>query len=355
MKDVAELFVTLQTSFHEALVRINAAARGIALVVDADCRLIAVITDGDARRAILAGVPLQAPVSAVLERRPPAPPITAPQSSTAADVIALVKRTGVSHVPLIDESARVVGLVGLDDLLSDEARPLQAIVMAGGLGKRLHPLTASTPKPMLPVGDRPLMEHTIVQLSSAGIRQVHIATHYLSEQISEHFGNGERFGLDVRYVPEEKLLGTVGAVGLMPTSDAPMLVVNGDILTSLDFRAMVSFHREHRADLTVAVRHHEVQVPYGVVETDGVNMVGVTEKPVHRHLVNAGVYLLESTVRQYIPTGERCDMTDLIQVLIREGRTVICFPVWEYWRDIGHSDEYEQAQQDVKNGRLQSL
>lgn len=352
MMQLTSLFVASETSFHDVLTTINKAARGIALVVDDERHLIGVITDGDARRAILAGVPLSAPAATILKGKPAGAPITAPAGAPTHELVALVRRTGVSHVPLVDEASCVVGLVGLDDLLAEEELSLQAVVMAGGFGSRLHPLTETVPKPMLPVGGRPLIEHIVTSLSGAGIRQVSIATHYLAEQITEHFGDGERFGVDVRYVPEERLLGTVGAVALLPDLDTPMLVINGDILTTLDFRAMLAFHREHAADLTVAVRRFEVQVPYGVVETDGVNLRGLAEKPVHHHLVNAGIYLLEPSVPQFIPPGERYDMTDLVQALLAAGRTVICFPVWEYWRDIGHGDDYEQAQVDMKNGRL---
>lgn len=353
MKDPNKLFVTPATSFRDVLAIINAAGQGIALVVDEARHLIGVITDGDARRAVLAGVPLTASTEQLLQRKPQSSgPITAPAATPIHELVTLVQRTGVSHVPLVNDESQVVGFVGLDDLLAEEDLALQAVVMAGGLGRRLQPLTENTPKPMLKVGDRPLMEHIIETLSQAGIRQVNIATHYLSEQITEHFGDGGRFGVEVNYMPEKRLLGTVGAVGLLPENGTPTLVINGDILTTVDFRAMLSFHREHHADLTVAVRHHEVQVPYGVVESDGVNLTGISEKPKHRHLVNAGIYLMEPHVRQYIPSGERCDMTDLIELLLGARRTVICFPVWEYWRDIGHSSDYAQAVDDVRNGRL---
>lgn len=353
MKDVAALFVGAETSFYDVLRRINAAARGVALVVDAQHTLIGVITDGDSRRAILAGVPLSTSARELLASKVVPKPITAPVSTPLRELAALMRRTGVSHIPLVDEANHVVNLIGLNDLLlQEEGGALQAVVMAGGYGRRLHPLTAETPKPMLPVGDRPLIQHIVDGLSQAGIRQVHIATHYLAEQISDHFGDGKQLGVDVQCFVEEHQLGTAGAVSLMPESDSAMLVINGDILTTVDFRAMHAFHREHEADLTMAVRRYEVQVPYGVVSTDGPRLLGVVEKPVHAYLVNAGIYVLEPSARCYIPAGQRYDMTDLVDALIRAGRNVICFPVWEYWRDIGHNQDYEQAQADVKNGRL---
>ena len=352
MKDVKALFVSLDTSFRDVLARINTATRGVALVVDAEGALVGVVTDGDSRRAILKGLPLSAPARDLLTSKEGAQPITAPASMPLQDLAALMRRTGISHLPLVDEANHVVEMLGLDDLLWQEELSLSAIVMAGGLGHRLRPLTVDTPKSMLPVGDVPIIQHIVEGLRQAGIRQVHIATHHQADQIQKHFGGGEDFGLDVQCLVEKQRLGTAGAVRLMPEGDSPMLVINGDILTMMSFRAMLGFHREHHADLTMAVRNYDVEVPYGVVKTEGVRLLGVVEKPVHEHLVNAGIYLLEPSVRRFIPADERSDMTDLVQALIAAGRNVICFPVWEYWRDIGLNHDYEQAQDDVKSGQL---
>jgi NDP-sugar pyrophosphorylase family protein len=226
------------------------------------------------------------------------------------------------------------------------------MVMAGGYGTRLRPLTDETPKPMLPIGSRPLLELIVSQLRDAGIRKVNLATHYKSEVITEHFKDGSDFGVDIRYVKEDQPLGTAGALSLLEDSDEPLLVVNGDILTRVDFRAMLNFHREHNADLTVAVRQYEFRVPYGVIEADGVWIKGISEKPVVRQFINAGIYLLSPSVRAVIPNGQHFDIPDLVHRLIEEGRPVVCFPVREYWLDIGKADQYDQAKSDVANGRF---
>jgi len=239
-------------------------------------------------------------------------------------------------------------------LLPDRALPLQAVIMAGGGGTRLRPLTENVPKPMLPVNDRPLMELIIEQLSQAGIRQVNVTTHYKGQQIVDHFGDGQDFGVELNYINEDRPLGTAGALGLMKTPQEPVLVINGDVLTQLNFRAMFDYHREHQADLTVAVRKYDLNVPYGVIESDGAFVRGLVEKPLLSFFVNAGIYLLEPSVHRYIPHGQRFDMTDLIQRLLEEERPVVSFPVVEYWLDIGLHADYKQAQEDIENRRLES-
>lgn len=223
--------------------------------------------------------------------------------------------------------------------------------MAGGYGTRLRPLTDDLPKPMLPVGTKPLLELIVEQLRVAGIRQVNVATHYRGEVITDHFKDGQDFGVEIRYVKEDQPLGTAGALSLLEESDEPLLVMNGDILTRVDFRAMLNFHREHNAELTVGVRQYEFRVPYGVVNTNGVDVTGISEKPVVRQFINAGIYLLNPLVRRVIPNGRPYDIPELIENLLKEKRCVVCFPIREYWLDIGKSDQYDQAKADMASGR----
>jgi NDP-sugar pyrophosphorylase family protein len=205
---------------------------------------------------------------------------------------------------------------------------------------------------MLPVGDQPLLELIIEQLRQAGIRRVNLTTHYKGEIIARHFGDGRDFGVEIRYVKEDQPLGTAGALSLLDESDQPLLVVNGDILTRVDFRAMLDFHREHQAHMTVAVRQYEFRVPYGVIKTDGVAITGISEKPLARYFINAGIYLLNPKVCRFIPNGQSYDMTDLISRLVAAGRRVVGFPVREYWLDIGQVEDYQRALADVRNGEV---
>jgi NDP-sugar pyrophosphorylase family protein len=253
------------------------------------------------------------------------------------------------HIPLVDETGRVVDVALLNELVKESKLPLTAVVMAGGYGTRLRPITKGLPKPMLPIGDRPLLELTVHQLREAGIRSVNVATHYKRDVIASHFGDGRSFGVEIRYVEEDQPLGTAGALSLLKTSDDPFLVINGDVLTQVDFHAMLDFHREHKADMTVAVRQHETRLPHGVVEIDGTTITRISEKPVLRHFMNAGIYLLNPEMCRLVPSGQRYDMTDLISRLIAEGYRVVSFPIREYWLDIGQVEDYEKALSDFEN------
>jgi NDP-sugar pyrophosphorylase family protein len=264
-----------------------------------------------------------------------------------------MQQSMVRQVPLLDEEDRVVDLLTFEDLVPEQRMPVQAVIMAGGLGKRLRPLTDDLPKPMLPIGGEPLMERTIRQLRDTGIHRVHVTTHYRPEKVMDHFGDGSNFGVQLNYVTEEQPLGTAGALGLLDTPSEPLLVINGDIITAVDYRALFAFHREHEADLTVAVRQYELQVPYGVIHAQDALVSRVEEKPQLQFLVNAGIYLLEPGVFRYIPRSEHLDMPDLIHRLVEDGRTVVSFPVREYWLDIGQLADYERAQQDVLDGVIQ--
>jgi dTDP-glucose pyrophosphorylase/CBS domain-containing protein len=348
---VRDLCVSPETTLRQVMERINVTLRSIALVVDADRRLLGTITDGDVRRALLSDARLDFRVSELLRGREQARPITAPVGSEPAFLLRLMRVHSVRQVPLLDGDGRVVDLVAQGDLIPDSAQPLQAMIMAGGNGMRLRPLTEDTPKPMLPVGGRPLMEIIVERLRRAGIKRVHVATHYKTEKIMDYFGDGDDFGVEMDYVTEDRPMGTAGAIGMIPEPTATMLVINGDILTDVDLNAMLAFHRNHAAALTVAVRKYDMSVPYGVLECDGPRVRSVAEKPVVNFFVSAGIYLLEPVAHTFVGDDERTDMTDLIRRLLDSGRTVVNFPLLEYWIDIGQPDDYLQAQNDVKNSR----
>lgn len=351
--DIKAISIPITTSIRDTIVAIDRGSCGIAVVVDTDRRLIDTVTDGDARRAILAGIDLKQPVSALMARKiDHQKPVTALVETGRDELLALMQQHVVRQIPLLDGVGHVVDLVILDDLIPVDDLPIQAVIMAGGFGTRLRPLTEDLPKPMLQVGGKPLMERVIEQLQHAGIRRVNVTTHYKPEKIIGHFGNGHAFGVELNYVHEEQPLGTGGALGMMPTPQEPVLVMNGDILTQVNFRSLYAFHKEQRADLTVAVRRFEMQVPYGVIECEGTRVQQLREKPQVGFLVNAGIYLLEPSVYQFIPQNTSFNMTDLIQWLLDAKRTVVSFPIREYWLDIGQHADYAQAQDDMNSGRL---
>jgi NDP-sugar pyrophosphorylase family protein len=252
----------------------------------------------------------------------------------------------------LDDGLKVAGLVTLEELLPDQFIHCQAVIMAGGFGTRLRPLTEKLPKPMLPMGDRPLMEWIVGQMKETGVGCINITTHYLPEKIKEHFGDGSNFGIKINYVSEDQPLGTAGALSLIESPNDPLLVINGDILTKMDFKNLFRYHRENYADLTIAVRQYEIQVPYGILECEGTKVKSIKEKPRLSLLINAGIYLLDPIAYKYIPNGAKFDMTELIQQLIDHGRNVISFPIVEYWTDIGQFADYQRAQEDVKDWRI---
>ena len=344
--DILENCIYPSDSIREAMACIERSTAKVALVVDGQHKLLDTITDGDVRRSILAGDDLDAPVGLLRDRKINSPytqAVTALVGTETPVLLRLMRDRNVRQIPLLDSENRVVGLVTLEDLAPREVLQLRAVIMAGGFGERLMPLTKDLPKPMLPVGGRPLLELIIEQLQKAGLRRVNLTTHHKAKAIEDHFGDGENFGVEIRYVKENSPLGTAGSLRTLASSNEPLLVINGDILTRVDFRAMHDFHTAHQADMTVAVTQHDFHIPYGVVETKGADIISISEKPVVQHFINAGIYLLQPSVCQYIPSARPYDMPDLITQMIQEGHRVVSFPVHEYWLDIGQADDYSKA------------
>ena len=315
----------------------------IALVVDEGGRLLATVTDGDVRRGLLRGTGLDAAVLSVAGRNPTTAAMGTPVE-LLADVMA---QRGIRHIPLLDKDGLVVDLALLTELATPTPLPHIAVVMAGGEGRRLRPLTNDVPKPMLPVGDRPLIETIIRRLLADGFRKIVVSTHYRGKQLEQYLGDGSLFRASIEYLAEPVGLGTIGGVRmLLDRVQHPLVVVNGDILTTLSFRALLAFHDAEGAAITVCVRRHPMAVPFGVVELQGERVIGLREKPSLDLFINAGMYVLERRAIEAIPNGIRCDATDLMEKLLAAGETVAAFPVREYWRDIGGPEDYHRAQQE---------
>lgn len=348
MSDLSHLCIAPDGSLREAMEDIDANSKGIVLVCVED-RVVGTVTDGDIRRAILQGIDLNAPVSTIVDRKKessPSSPVTAAVGTDHGAVLKLMREHSVRQIPLLDSEGRIKQLLTLDELVPEQALPMEAVIMAGGLGTRLRPLTEHIPKPMLPVGDRPLLQRTVERLREAGISRVHLTTHYKSEVIQQHFGNGSEFGMDIRYVEEDEPMGTAGALCRLNGTSQPLLIINGDILTNVDFRAMFQFHQEHDAYMTIAVKQIELAVPYGVVELGDSGVTGITEKPVMRHFINAGIFLLNPEACEFVPHDRPYDMPDLINALVEARKRVVAFPIREYWLDIGQIEHYRRALSD---------
>jgi len=319
---------------------------GLALVTDASRKLLGVIVDIDIRRALLRGGGLDTPVQSAMNRKP----VTIPAGATREAIAAAFRAHAKSHLPLVDAKGRLTGLVERSDFATIAPRfGNRVVVMAGGAGIRLRPLTENTPKPMLRLGDKPILEHLVAQMAEAGFSRFSFTVNYLADQIKRHFGDGSKWGVEIDYVHETKPLGTAGALGVLKSGDTePLIVLNGDILTKVDFAALLSFHRAEKGLATICVKHHEIQVPYGVVEQSRRKLHRFVEKPTQRFLVNAGIYVLDPKVLAWIPKRRACDMPEFLS-LIRARRRggVACFPMQEYWLDIGSHQEFRRAEVDI--------
>ena len=319
---------------------------GIVLVTDAAGRLLGVAADIDVRRALLHGSGLDSPILKALNRRP----ITLRVDAAPEKIAAAFRTHQKSHIPLVDGKGRLKGLAELSEYATIPRRyPNRVVVMAGGVGKRLRPLTSNTPKPMLLLGDKPILEHLIEQMAAAGFSRFTFAVNYLAEQITHHFANGSRWGVEIDYVHEKKPMGTAGALSLLKAGDAaPLIVLNGDILTKVDFAALLDFHRAEKGLATICVKHHEIQVPYGVVEQSRRKLSRFVEKPTHRFLINAGIYVLEPRVLAWLPHRRAIDMPNFLHTIRAHRRgAVACFPLQEYWLDIGGPQEFSRAEKEI--------
>ncbi|WP_338081965.1 nucleotidyltransferase family protein [Donghicola mangrovi] len=339
-KNLQDLMVSLDATIRESIAAIDRGARQIALVVDGENRLLGVVTDGDIRRALLRGVDIQAPVSEIVERR--FSYVTELQGYAAAR--RLMREKSIHHVPILGPDNEVLDLVSIDDVSGLRRRDTEVILMAGGLGTRLRPLTETVPKPMLPVGGRPLLELIIENFVEQGFTNFTVSLNYKGEMISDHFGDGAAFGARIKYQQETQRMGTAGALSLLPERpNAPFVVMNGDLLTSMRFDALESFHIENGSIATMCAREYSVQVPYGVIETEGSRLSKIVEKPVHNHYVNAGIYMLSPEALDFIEPETPLDMPVLFERLVEAERIASVFPMREYWIDIGRIEDLERA------------
>jgi dTDP-glucose pyrophosphorylase len=318
---------------------------GMVLVTGPGERLLGVVVDSDIRKAILRGRGLDARLETAMNRKP----VTLRHGLKPADIAAFFRKNPRASIPLVDAKGRVRGLAQLTQHLSGGSElPNRVVLLVGGMGRRLMPLTADTPKPLLPVGDKPILETIIEQCAAAGLRRFTLALSHGAEQIRRHFGDGSRLGVSIDYLAERKPLGTAGALSLLKAGEKePLLVMNGDLLTKVDFAALLRFHAEEKCLATLCVREYEFQVPFGVVSMDGHSLGGIVEKPVQRCFVSAGIYVVEPSALKALKRGAVAQMPDFLERLRRKRkRAVGCFPIREYWIDIGRIDEYRRAQSE---------
>lgn len=323
---------------------LNASAQQIVLVVDELEILKGVISDGDLRRAMLEGKNLASFVEEIINPDP----VTVSAGTLRSQVIDLMLNLKIHQIPCVDEFHKVIGLYTLDNLLEPQKYENTVVLMAGGKGSRLGELTASIPKPMLPVNGRPILERLVQGIRSEGFRNICISVNYLSKQITDHFGDGEKFNVKIDYIHETKPLGTAGSLYKIKNRfDKPVVVMNGDLITHVPLRSLIEFHIEGQAEITVCVREHLIEIPYGVIETSDSRVTGIVEKPIEKWYVSAGIYVLSERVTQYLINDTAIDMPDLIRSAMEDGLRVIPYPMHEDWIDVGRPNDYERAQETL--------
>jgi dTDP-glucose pyrophosphorylase len=323
----------------EVMQRISDNSREIALVVEGS-RLVGVVTDGDIRRGLLAGRTLQSRVRDVMTVRY----VSVGAEADRARVLDLMKARAIRHVPVVDRKRRLLGIHFLEALLGTADKPNAAVIMAGGEGRRLRPLTDSIPKPMVTVAGRPILERIVLHLVGFGVKRIYISVNYLADVITRHFGDGSDFGCHITYLRETAPLGTGGALSLLPERPRhPLLVMNGDLVTQPDIARLLQFHARHRAAATLAARHHKVDVPFGVVRERNHRLVEMIEKPSWHYLVNAGIYVISPAALRFVPRARFFPITTLFETLLARRRRVAVYPVEEDWIDVGRREELYRA------------
>jgi len=333
-------------SMERAIDVLDKGALQIALVVAPDNRLLGTVTDGDVRRALIRHCGMNTPVSEFMC----ATPTVASELDGREKIAAQMNGNSILHIPIVDDGGRVVGLETYQHLVERRKHDNPVFLMAGGFGKRLRPLTNDVPKPLLHIGGKPILETILDSFIEHGFRNFYISTHYKAEMVREHFGNGDRWGVNIEYIHEAEPLGTAGALGLLPDSlpDMPILMMNGDLLTRVNFESLLLFHNKRDSVATMCVREYDFQVPFGVVTAKGEEVKGIVEKPVHKFFVNAGIYVISRELIRSLKGDAYLDMPDCLENNICAGHKVNMFPVHEYWLDIGRMEDFNKAQGEME-------
>lgn len=341
IKNWKNAVIKAASSIKDTMGIIDSAAMKIGLVVDKSNVLIGTVTDGDIRRGILRGFSLDESVDKIMNRHP----VVSTPSQSRDTILDVMRDKGIYQVPIVDEAGCLIGLEVMDDFFARKTQQSWVVLMAGGLGTRLRPITDNCPKPMLEVGGRPILETILHSFIEYGFRKFYISINYLGEVIEDYFGDGSNWGVEIHYIHEDKRLGTAGALSLLPEKpENPLVVMNADVLTKINFQHLLDFHAEHRAVATMCVREYDFQVPYGVAMVDHHRLVSIEEKPIHSFFVNAGIYVLNPDVLNMIPRDSFCDMPTVLEGLLEKKLETAVFPIREYWLDLGQRDDFLRAQ-----------
>ncbi|PHO11964.1 alcohol dehydrogenase [Malaciobacter marinus] len=343
MKNIQNIKLDINSTIKEALQIIDNGALQIALIVDENDKLLGTLTDGDIRRGLLKGLDLNSSVESIIFKTPTIAKI----SNTKEEILKLALSKKLHQIPIVDDSGKILGIQEIEELIKPKEKTNKVILMVGGLGTRLRPLTENTPKPMLKVGNKPILQTIVEKFAEYGYTNIVMCVNYKSHVIQDYFEDGKEFGVNIEYILEEQRMGTAGALSLLKEKPTEaFFVMNGDLLTNVNFEHLHNFHSNNDSMGTMCVREYDFQVPYGVVNIEGSRIKSIEEKPTHNFFVSAGIYMLDPEVLKYIPENEFYDMPTLFEKLISENKNAISFPLREYWLDIGRIEEYKKANEE---------
>ena len=339
-KELKKFVIAKDQTIRDAMVRINENWREIVFVEDDLGKLVGTITDGDIRRALLSEFSFDCPAELVMNKNFT---YVGPEVDRVR-ALDLMKARGILQIPIVDQGMHIVGIHFLQELLGASVRPNIAVIMAGGQGVRLRPLTETIPKPMVPVAGRPILERVILHLIGFGIRKIYISVNYKGNIIEEYFGDGSSLGCILHYLKEENALGTGGALSLLPDiGPHPLIVMNGDLVTQADIGRMLEFHETQQSEATVGVSLYPLQIPFGVVRKEGTRLIELQEKPTEHFFINSGIYILNPLVLSLVPKDQEFPITSLIQTLLARNALVSAYLIEEEWIDVGRHEDLWKA------------
>jgi dTDP-glucose pyrophosphorylase len=335
-----KIILPIEVTIKDVVKILDQVALQIVLITDESNLLIGTVSDGDIRRGLLKGLSLDSPIESIVRRNP----IVVAPGLSREKVLQIMNSNKIQQVPVINKRNEVIGLHLWNELNSPPTHANLFVIMAGGRGTRLHPQTINSPKPLLPLAGKPILEHIISRAKSHGFNNFVIAIYYLGHMIQDHFGDGEKFGVKIRYLNESTPLGTAGALSLLdPKPNSPFIVTNGDVVTDINYAELLNFHKQNNASATMAVKGYEWQNPFGVVQTQGLEIITFEEKPITRSYVNAGVYVLEPSSLSFLKKSETCDMPTLLKRLKEKSNSLIAYPIHEPWLDIGRPEDLKKG------------
>lgn len=344
--ELEKILIYTQTTILETLKVIDDAAVEIALVVDEEKRLIGTVTDGDIRRGLIKGLSLDEPISSIMNGSPTTAGLNVPDD----ELLFIMTNRSIKHLPIVDKDRHVIRLVLLKDLVAGKKRPNFAVIMAGGLGSRLGELTKETPKPLLPVGGKPIIAIIADQLRKHGITQIYISVNYKAAKIKDWFQKNPVADANIDFLEETDFLGTAGSLSLLPKiGQESFIVINGDILSPINFSSLLDFHNSSQKSLTLCTREFNFQIPYGVLQMKGGELLNIEEKPSQSLFINAGIYVISPELLKYVPKQKRYDMPQLINEALHHEKGVSCYPVSDFWLDIGSPQDYLKADKEAKD------